>query len=211
MVSFKTGIPLHSRNTKASKYQHFLGVPWMFRSKYPCWKCILGQFGYIHLTSAEICSCITVNLESPLGGVPELSYIHPPHFPVYWSIQTGKTKSQTVPIVGRKWLYSYANFTYSSFLLSKRKKKKKGNAYILMQNSEVCNAVPCYTPASPRVEGVEKPSQTGSLVVSHWRLPLLPGQEPSVTGRRLHGWDCPSWVLHHPQFTSNPRTPRRAG
>ena len=140
MVSFKTGIPLHSRNIKASKYQHFLGVPWMFRSKYPCWKCILGQFGYIHLTSAEICSCITVNLESPLGGVPELSYIHPPHFPVHWSIQTGKTKSQTVPIVGRKWLYSYANFTYSSFLLSKRKKKKKKEMHISW-----CKTVRCVT------------------------------------------------------------------
>ena len=36
-----------------------------------------------------------------------------------------------------------------------------------MQNSEMCNAVPFYIPASPRVEGVEKPSQMGSLVGSH--------------------------------------------
>lgn len=129
----------------------------------------------------------------PFGGVPNYLTFQPPHFPVHWSIQTRKTKSQAVPIVGRKWLYSCLNLHTASFFWAR---EKKGNAYILAQKpeSEMCKAVPFYTPTSPRVEGVEETlsdRQPGGLSLTV----ASPSQvrEPSVIGRRLHGWDCPSW------------------
>ena len=104
----------------------------------------------------------------PFGGGSRIILHSPSPFPSSLKHSNRKNKISNCSNSGKKMIVFLCKF-YIQLLSSeqKEKKKKKGNAYILMQNSEVCNAVPCYTPASPRVEGVEKPSQTGSLVVSH--------------------------------------------
>lgn len=98
-------------------------MPWTFRSKYPCWKCILGQLGYIHLTSAEICSFITVNLESPLGGSRITLHSTSP-FPSSLKHSNKKNKISSCSDSGKKMIVFLCKF-YIQLLSSEQKGKKK--------------------------------------------------------------------------------------